>query len=108
MEGARRVINYSKSFHLNSETFLGSKLKFDRAISPDLIRWENLSVSKIRRLLLTGFIYLGTLIFLVGVVILILAVESYHNGIENIPIYSTVSCQDASVTVTSMAFDLKS
>jgi hypothetical protein len=77
MEGARRIINYSKSFNLNTETFLGSKLKFDRAISPDLIRWENLSVSKIRRLLLTSLIYFFTVCFLAGVIILILAVESY-------------------------------
>jgi hypothetical protein len=77
MEGARRVINYSKDFYLNTETFLGSKLKFDRAISPDLIRWENLSVSKIKRMFLTLTIYLVTFCFLVGVVILILAIESY-------------------------------
>lgn len=77
MEGARRVINYSKSFHLNTESFLGSKLKFDRAISPDLIRWENLSVSKVKRLLLTLLIYFVTFCFLVGVIVLIMAVESY-------------------------------
>jgi hypothetical protein len=74
MEGANRVINITQkglvSNFLNPHLrFKDSILGFKRAVGPDLIHWENLSVSKITRNLWTLLIYCLSLVCLVVVII---------------------------------------
>lgn len=74
MEGANRVINITQkglvSNFLNPYLrFKDSILGFKRAVGPDLIHWENLSVSKITRNLWTLLIYCLSLVCLVVVII---------------------------------------
>jgi hypothetical protein len=74
MEGANRAINITHkglvSNLLNpSLRFRDSILSFKRAVGPDLIHWENLSVSKITRSLWTLLIYCLSLVCLIGVII---------------------------------------
>jgi len=75
MEGANRAINFTRDHSLLSHLrFKDAILKFKRAVGPDLIHWENLSVSKVTRGLWTLLIYFLTLVCLVGVVIGIIVI----------------------------------
>lgn len=72
MEGANRAINVNnlQSYWMKSAIkFKDSKLWFKRAVGPDLIHWENLSVTKITRALWTLLIYSVSVVCLVAVII---------------------------------------
>jgi len=71
MEGANRAINFTRDQSLlrASLKFKDAILKFKRAVGPDLIHWENLSVSNVTRGLWTLLIYFLTLVCLLGVII---------------------------------------
>ena len=89
-----KMMRKMRKLFASGNTFLGQELVTNRAISPDLIRWENLGVTKMRRRVMKFVVYFIAFLILVFCASFIIVLSTQRQQLRLVTSDSVLGCKD--------------